>query len=280
MLWTPVNEFNSIVDNFGSITQAGLGATVTAHASANTKGTAVELLSALADSCYFLEIVFTRTNTNGQNRSFLCDIVYDPAGGTNWQVLIPNLLVFQPSVPYGGVRYAFPIYIPAGSTVGCQIQCTVGGLTLQAGVRAFGKPSNPELMKCGSKVQALGVDTGTSLGTSVTPGSNGARGSYTASLGTLNFDAWWWQAGMSTTDTTTTLSNSYWIDVAVNATNKILCLLDITAIFDSGENCAKAALGGHIPTRKISSGQDVYIRMACNGTPDAGISAGAYALGG
>lgn len=281
MLWTPVSEFNASVDNWGAtITATGIGTQVDSHASANTKGTPVQLLSALADDCFYLDIIFTRSNTNAQVRSFLCDILYDPAGGTNWQVLIPNLLVFQPTLAYGGYRYAFPIFIPAGSTVGVQVQCNTGATTgLRCAVRAYGKPSNPELVKYGTKVQALGADTATSLGASVTPGTS-ARGSYSSSLGTLNFDAWWWQCGWSTTDTTLVFGTCYFIDVAANATNKILCLQDVTLLGDSGENVYKMALGGHVPIRKISAGQDVYIRMACTGTPDAGISGAAYALGG
>lgn len=279
MLWTPVNEFNSQVDNFGATyTNPGLGTTITAHASAHTKGSVTQVLSALADDCYFLSVMFTRTNTTVAATGFLADIVYDPAGGTSWQTIIPNLLVHQPALSRGGYHYAFPIYMPAGSTVGCQIQGSTGGVTIQCAVRAYGKPSRPDLVNVGSKVQALGVNTGTTRGTSITPGTN-AMGSYTATLGTLNFDAWWWQCGWTTTDTSIG-SAGYLLDIAANATNKILCAQNVPVNADASENVGKAAFGPALPIRRISSGQDVYMRAASIGTPDSTISIAAYALGG
>lgn len=281
MLWTPSNEFNFSVDNFGATyTLAGLGTTVTANAAANTKGATTQLISAasLTDNCYGLSLCFTRTNSAAGIVSFLVDIMYDPAGGTNWQILVPNLLVHQPSLQRGGWWFYFPIYIPAGSSLGARCQSSTGASTVQVAARVYGKPSKPELIKYGHKVQALGVNTTTTRGTAFTPGTS-ALGSYSASLGTLNFDAWWWQVGWTMTDTTSTMSGLL-IDVAANATNKILCYEGDISIPDSSENFGKTALGARPPIRCISAGQDVYVRGAgLNTAPDTGMSAAVYAVG-
>ena len=49
--------------------------------------------------------------------------------------------------------------------------------------KLFGKPTRPELLRVGTKVQTYGAVTASTSGTAITPGTN-AMGAYTASLGT------------------------------------------------------------------------------------------------
>jgi hypothetical protein len=283
MLWTPANEFAWSASNFGATyTDAGFGTAVTASASANTKGAAATLLSAgtVTDDVYMVEVRVARGNTAATPVSFLLDILVDPAGGTSFSVLIPNLLCTSPSLRCGGVVWVFPLFIKAGSTIGAQVQARVGSAALRVGVRVRGKPSRPDLVKVGSAVQALGVNTGTSLGTTITPGSS-AVGSYTATLGTISKDSWWWQCSLATTDTTMTGTQGYILDVAANATNKILCLEGVVCQADSSENMGKEAFGGRDPYRMISSGQDIYMRAASAiAAPDSTMSCAVYAVSG
>ena len=279
MLFKQPNDFNWVVDNFGATyTAAGLGTTVTANASANVKGSPATLIAAgsVTDDVYGVAIGFTRTNTAATAVGFLFDLLIDNAGGTSFSTLIANLLIHNPSMLRGGYWYYFPLYILAGSTIGGQVQASTGGSTVQALVKLYGKPSRPDSIDVGTAVQTFGVNTGTSRGTSITPGTN-AMGSYTASLGTLSKDSFWFQCGMTSTDTTVG-STGYLFDVAVNATNKITVAENIMVNADSSENWGMANFGAGLPRQRISAGQDVYCRAAGIGTPDATISCAAYAV--
>lgn len=281
MLFTPGGDFNWSVDNFGATyTEAGFAAAVTASGSANTKGTAVELIAdtSVTEDVYGISICFARTNTTVTSIRFLTDLLIDPAGGTSYSVAIANILCHNPALLLGGYWYYFPLYLKAGTTIGAQTQSSTGGSAIRMGVRLWGKPSRPELIKVGTKVQTLGAATGSTSGTAVTPGTS-ALGSYSATLGTLNLNSWWWQAGLGFSDTSLT-GSGYLIDVAANATNKILVAQNIMLATNSSENVGKAALGSSCPQMLISAGQDVYVRAACSTTPDSTVTAVVHAVGG
>lgn len=282
MLWTPGNEFQSQVDNFGATySDSGLGTAVTAHATnANQKGTAVSLIAgaSVPDDVFGISICFAGGNSNGSARTFLADLLVDPAGGTSWSTIINNLYFQAPSISMNGFWFYFPLYLKNGTSIGCQVQCSVANITTRCAVRLHCRPSRPDLLKCGSIVETFGATTASSTGTAMTPGTN-AQGSYTASLGTTSHDLWWWQAGWGCTDTTMTL-NCLWLDVAVNATNKVICAENIPVMTNTNESAGKAAMGSKPPIRFISGGQGVFIRGMSNGTPDSGNSVVAYGLGG
>lgn len=281
MLWTPGSDFNWSVDNFGATySDSGFAAAVTASASANTKGTAVELIAdtSVTEDVYGISLIFCRTNTATQNISFLFDLLIDPAGGTSYSTLVANMLLDRPSLVHGGFQYYFPLYLKAGTTIGGQVQSSTGSSAVRAGVRLHGKPSRPELIKVGTKCQTLGAVTGTTSGTAVTPGTS-AMGSYSATLGTLSFDSWWYQLGVRQSDTTIQASACIF-DIAVNATNKIVVAENIPVAGDANEALGCGAMGSKLPVKFISSGQDVYVRGACNATPNSSVTAVVHAVGG
>jgi len=287
MLWTPGNEFNYRTDNFGAtFTDGGLGTNSPGHANANQKGANTNIISGIAEDCYGLAICFSGGNSNGVSRQCMVDILIDPAAGagnagSSWSVLIANLAAKSSAFTAGapGVWYYFPIYLAAGTAIGTAHQdSSATTQALRVAIRVYGKPSRPDLLKVGTRVQTLGATTATTVGVTVTPGTS-AMGSYSATLGTLNFDAWWWQLGILSTDGTMT-ANSYLFDVAANATNKIMCMEGVQhTVVGTVEQSGKSAFGAEVPYRMISSGQDVYVRGAGNAAPDSGMSAIVYALG-
>lgn len=282
-LWMPHNEFNFEVDNFGATySAAAFGTSVSSHATnANQKGTPVSLISgaSVTEDCYGVIIKFNGGVSNGSSRRFLCDLLIDPAGGTSWSVLINNLYLLAAGFGFSPTCFYFPVYIKAGTSIGMQIQGSVANVAQRVGVRLLAKPSHPELVKCGSYVDTFGAVTASTEGTAITPGSNGAWGAYTASLGVTARDLWWWQAGYGLNDTTVN-NGSLLLDVAVNATNKIKCLSELWIMLISDESVTKPAFGDSLPYRNIASGQDVYIRGNHSATPDSNNSVVAYGLGG
>lgn len=284
MLWSPAHGFLWSVDNFGgTYTTAAFGTAVSQHVNAHTKGADVELLGDIAEDAYGISIHFAANNAAGALRTYLTDIKVDPAGGTTYATVIPNLLHMAAGAPNGFQNYYFPLYIPKGGSIAAASQCNVGNATANSiprvGVRVYGKPRRPELVKAGSFVRAFGPNTGTSAGASITPGTS-AMGSYTASLGTMADDLWWWQCGFSCSDTTMT-ALAYWLDVALgDASNKVLGLQHCQVRTDAAEHASKDAFGQVSPMVPIASGADVFMRAACSAAPDTGVSIAAYGLGG
>ena len=180
------NTFNFQVDNYGATySDAGFGTNAPGHANANTKGANTAMLGALAQDCYGLSITFSGGNTTTVVRRMMTDILIDPAGGTSWSVLIANLYANSPCLGTAGAfgyHYYFPVYLSAGTAVGAAHQDLVATTqALRVGIRAYGKPSRPELIRCGTKVTTIGATTATTTGVAVTPGTN-AMGSYSATL--------------------------------------------------------------------------------------------------
>jgi hypothetical protein len=78
------------------------------------------------------------------------------------------------------------------------------------------------------------------------------------------------------------VANTYWFDVAVNATNKLTCMQMMGyRVGTSLEQSGKSASGLIHPIRSVQSGEDVYVRgVALGGAPDTSFTTIVYALGG
>jgi hypothetical protein len=171
----------------GTPSLTGIGTQCTAGAT-NADGSAVTLLSALTHDCEYLRIgVSGETITATQNNTTLLSILYDPAGGTSWQTLIPSLLVAtiapSASAPYA-LYYDFPIWVPAGASIGAQARSAAATTppVMRVQAQAFGSNRNPASWWCGQRVEAIGIDAANSRGTSHTAGNTGAFSSW-ANLG-------------------------------------------------------------------------------------------------
>lgn len=163
------------------------GQAITCSASANTKGNTSTVLTAVDFDVHCIAVGFAGANLAGASRACLADVMYDPAGGTSWSVLIPNLLhgqslSIQALVTHQEV-YVFPVYVPSGASFGVRGQCiNSGSVVFSSVVWVWGEPSRPEMWWCGQAVEAVGPNTATSLGVAITP-TDGAYTSWTT-LGT------------------------------------------------------------------------------------------------
>lgn len=282
MLLVPANEFGWSVDNYGATYAETSIGTEAISGGSSTKGSAVSCLSGatVAQDVFGMSISFGSGYVTAGIRRWLSDILIDPAGGTSWSVLIANLLANGPSFFSGGYNYYFPIYLKSGTSIGFQTQCSTATQALRCAIRVFGKPSRPDLVKVGRKVETFGATTGSSSGTAFTPGSN-AMGSYT-SLGTTSGDLWWWQSGGVAFNDTTLNGNAYALDVAAgDASNKKICVNHAWVYTQNFENCAKEPFGTVLPVREIKAGETVYARAATvDFGPDTTPTTTAYGLGG
>jgi hypothetical protein len=213
----------SFVDN----TQAApvpttFGTSVTASAN-HTKGTTVSLLSALAFDVEYVIVTFDDFDVSAGAGDCLADIMYDPAGGTAWQVLIPNLLIGRS----GGVswansgqtpnrRFEFPLTIPSGATIGVRAQ-TAHTSDITSGevvIQCLGDNANANTWTI-SEIEAIGVSAATSRGTSVTPGSDDAWGSWTNIGSTLGSPCSFLQYSSHGPDGTATTTQGYFAEIGV-----------------------------------------------------------------
>ena len=280
--------FGSFADNYGStFTEAGLGTSLTAGGSAHTKNaTPTQLIagSSITTDIYGLSIRFQNGFLAANARRFLTDIYVDPAGGTSWEAAprIANLVTNCCSMTQGGTEYFFPLYIPAGYSIGATCQSETASATIRIAVRAFMGPDTPWAHFCGTRVKTFGATTASTSGTAFTPGASGAKGSYSSSLGTTTDELWWWQLGVVSTDGSQT-AVQYFMDLAFgDASNKYLAVMDAMHInIGTGEVAGYPKAGGcGLPWRRAASGSFIYVRGACIGTADSSWSGIAYGMGG
>lgn len=166
-------------NNLASTPGLPLGTSVTAGAN-NIDGSVVTLLPALAHDVEYLRIGYAGFTASNVDCSTLLDILVDPAGGTNWTACIDDLLAgYSPALGTVGAAtgpsywYDFPIWIPAGASVGARAR-TAHNATITGSVFLFvrGGNANPASWWCGQRVQTIGVNASQSHGTGVTPGAS------------------------------------------------------------------------------------------------------------
>jgi hypothetical protein len=208
------------------------------------------------------------------------DIGVDTGGGTSYAARIPNLLVggsiaMASTGTSGGIWYYFPLFIPAGSTVGAAAQ-GADTTAFRVGVELLQQPMNPSQIRKGSFVEAYGISGNT--GTSVTPGTT-SEGAWT-SIGTTTLPVWWWQCGYQISAADTSWNNAnITVDIAVgDASNKNIIILD-TIINTNTTECLgnpPISAGVEFP---VPAGTNVYARAQHSGTVDNPAIA-VYGLGG
>lgn len=285
MLWGPSGgaDFLWQASNISSIQPAAsIGTTITPGAS-NVKGSYATVLSGATvafDVCGML-INFNSNSTAATARDTTVDIGVDPAGGTSFTVLAPDLLASCAStLALGpGVNYYFPIWAKAGSSIGARAavnNATAG--TLRCVITVFGKPRDPKQARVGSKIISVGVGV-SSNGTAVTPGTT-SDGTFTQLTASLAQDCWWWQLGMGVNDSTMTSGNMYSADLAYGSSttvNAIIIRDQVWVIPDANESlCNIPSLEGG--ERFVKNGSGIYVRSQCSGTSDSAISYAAYGV--
>lgn len=288
MLWTPFNEFLYLFDNMGNTpTESNMGTVLVAHTSANTKATTPTQLGsgAVASDIYFITINGVGGFLAGASRRFLVDVFIDPAGGTTWNStpIISNLAFNSPSLEAGGVWYQFPLFIPAGSSIGAKCQAETGSATMQFIIMAQGRPTHPELFRVGRYVTTFGATTASTTGVAITPG-NGIMGLWENPFSDPAEDLFWWQFGFMINDVSQ-VARSYnieagWNDPAIGSPPAhMICKGMLHHNSGTGELAARS-LSSLWPYHIVPTGMRIYTRVGATGTPDSNCSMVAYGVGG
>lgn len=272
------NRFTSIVQSHDTFPTSTQGATITP--AQNAYGSYATVLGTpLVDPAYAIEIIVREIGVSGQDTSSLTTIGIDRAGGSSYSDFINHLLTGNASGVGGGslgIKYRFPLFIPAGATLGAKgsiNNATVGTQLVQ--VRLFCRPTRPDLVRCGQFVRTYGEDTANSRGTAVTFG-NASEGAWTQ-VGTVadaNLIAW---AMAATPVGITTASNQrVHCDLGLgDASNKSEFVVGHEVQLTNVEMVGQVCLAEY---GKCGNGDLVYARG--QGTAQTTWSCAAYAVGG
>lgn len=280
-----MEEWGTIIRSHDVRPAANVGVVVTPAQNTKVGAAWAEYLDGalVTQDIYGIEINFNSNSRSGGVGNTIVDIGIDESAGTTYQVVIANLLATHAS-PYNvnaqGYWYYFPLFIPAGSSIAARASvdnATVGSFS--SFITLYGKPRYPENIRFGRRVESIGVVTATSEGTVVVAGG-ASEGTWT-SVGTLARDAWWFQLGVGTSDSSLLAGNYDW-DVAIgDASNKrilpqpqgrslVTGTLEQLSLLNNYHGCCCDALAG----------QTVYVRGQHSGTPDTDVTCAVYALGG
>jgi hypothetical protein len=256
---------------------SNVGDTVTAGAS-NADGTAVTLLTALTHDIEYIRVVARGFTTAAADTSTLADILFDPAGGTSWEVLIPQLLVgaslastTQVPIP---VYFDFPIWVPAGSSIGAQARnarpsTTAGGIM----VHAYGGNKNPGSWWCGKHVTPIGINAAASKGQNHTPGNSNAYSAWADLGAALPADCGALQFAVEGTNTDTTQNTAtYRFEFGVASQKIGPALHRTTNTTESGWSSSPGPIFKH-----LKAGTQLQVRGTCAATAET-LDVAAYAV--
>lgn len=125
----------SIVDNYGSSTSTSLGTAVTGSATANSKGSYVQLTASTTYDLAGIVVGFDM-QSNSASYNYLVDISIGASGSE--VVIIPNMMVANLGNTYATPDFSpfIPISIPAGTRIAARCQCTTASGKL--GVSIYG----------------------------------------------------------------------------------------------------------------------------------------------
>lgn len=281
MLWTP-GVGSDFAWHAGSHVatrpSTAFGTTITPGL--NAMGSYAQVLASgtVAKDVFGLLINVNSCAVNATARDAIMDVGVDPAGGSAYTVLIPNLMIAAAS-PYtvgGGIWYYFPIWIKAGSSVGVRGSVNAGTAgTFRCNMRVFGDPKNRSLVKVGTRVEAIGITTATSNGTSVTTGTT-SDGSWT-SLGTSAKDNWYWAVGFAN-NSSTMGTFAYHASLGVGSPQQLI--MDPQHFTTTTGEQISNGIPSVESNKLVGAGSTVYGKLWCSGGGDAGTSLAAYGLGG
>lgn len=245
----------------------------------NTKGSyssAIISGANMAADAWWVDVWVGSGAGSAAARDTLVDIGMDPAGGTSYSVIIPDL-VAPSSAPYatfGGIHYGFPLHIPAGASIAARssVNNATGG-TPRVAVRVLGRPCCPELLWKGQQVDAIGIVSASSRGTTITSGTT-SDGTFT-SLGTSPArQARYVEVGMSINNAAMA-ALGYHLDVGWGvSTGDTVIAQDVLVSTTAAEQVSKPWMQGAFCLVPPSS--NIYGRMQCSGTADTGLAMAAY----
>lgn len=200
----------------GGVTGTSQGTIVNPSASANTKGSWVQLIASTAADAVWMMVQWSFYQDVGSSAALDIGV----GGSGSEQVLVSNLISSNSAIngfDQNQQVYSFPCQIPAGTRIAARTQVSAasdtGGnnlvnVTLYDG--AF-----TQMEGCAG-VDALGFSTGTTLGTQVDPGGTAnTKGAYSQIIASTARDYMGLLLGFDTQNDSTSAFAQFLVDVAI-----------------------------------------------------------------
>jgi hypothetical protein len=241
--------------------------TVTAGATAHTKGSWTQLIDSTPYDAYGIWIGIDGIHTSAAATAYLVDIGVGPAGSE--QVIIPNLEAWGANSTGVGLNprsYWFPVYIPAGSRIAARSQSVTASKTCRVMVVLDGVPWYG-LWGFGPVVD-YGTNLASSSGTSVTPG-NGVFGNW-VQVGTTTRDHTFWTVGIDylTNSNISALTIIVEVGVGSSGAQRSLGVLRFRTTTDEQIGISFPLFLASLP---VPSGTPVWVRAASGNTAAIGV---------
>ena len=246
----------------GAVAASSTGTAVTAHASADTKGTLVELIASTAHNAQWMSVNIYAGTTSGLTG--LLDILI---GSATEQVLIANLpTTSREASEGGGGPYLFPVSIPRGSRISAQYQNSTGSSIALVTVQLFsGHPASP-WSNC-TYVDRYGA-TATSRGTNIDPGAvANTYSAYSAIANTTLRDIRWLVLCVQNADTASAAATQWTIQVAIGAATEQVIAGDFLLTGGQLTDNAMPFMHYYLPIY-IPRGSIISVRAKCSSATD------------
>lgn len=155
------------------------GQTVTASATPHTKGSWTSIVTVAPFDIYFLNVFLGNVAASTSVTSMLVDIGIDPAGGTSYTVIIPNILC-SGAAPntIGGQSHMFPVFIPKGSQIAARCQAIVVSDTVTVGCTMIGGHNRTNPWPHRGAIQDYGTNLTDSGGTPLANAGANSKGAW------------------------------------------------------------------------------------------------------
>ena len=200
------------------------GDIVTAHATINTKGSWVQLLTATAFDAYYLEVFLAGNSLGGTNTRALVDIGVDPAGSTSYTIYVNNILAGARGGLDAPSQFTIPIYIPAGSTVAARSQSVITVATVEVGVSLSGGTPSDRPFPPQGLIVTYGVTTSASQG--VVQNDSAGEGAWAEIIGSTTHPHRGVAVGIQGSGETVSSNGGWSIDVAIGAGGSEVAILE------------------------------------------------------
>jgi hypothetical protein len=264
--WKGGLQFATALD-LGTVPATSQVTGVTGASTSYTKGTFQQIVaSTTADSTWIMIYI---SNQISGGSAFAVDIAVGTSGSE--VAVISNLLCSADAAQ--GVRYMFPLTIPAGTRISARVSSNVGFDSLPVGVTVFSDAYAS--VGSGGPIDTYGFLSTTNYGTTVDPGATAnTKGAYTQIVASTTADL----AGLSLyidsqgTSTGAVGPITWLVDVAVGPSGSevvILPNLFIIGVTGAGFSITYAPVISYLPLQ-IGAASRIAVRAASSTgtTPD------------
>lgn len=229
---------------------------ITAHASANTKGSYVDVIAA---TLFAASGILIHANNASGSSDFLLDLAIGSAG--NEQIIWANIIFCRSSQTR--VQYAYvPLSIPAGVRLSARCQATTGGAIMTFGVTLIAASAlSPAAL---NNVTTYGAATGDSGGASIDPGAVAhTKGAYTEISSGIANPIKWLVVGIGNQANTARTGALWLVDIAIGAAAAEQVVVPNLPLFaNSAVDCMEPGLVC-LPC-DIPAGTRVAVRAQCS----------------